>query len=77
LPEYVNPLPQDAKHPIVVDPATYNYPNNLIMKASPGTNWWDAVFRDASMQEYNLSASGGGDRGRYFLVQTILTRTGL
>ena len=77
LPEYVNPLPANANTPIVVDPATYNYPNNLIMKASPGTNWWDAVFHDASMQEYNLSASGGSERGRYFFSANYFDQDGI
>jgi TonB-linked SusC/RagA family outer membrane protein len=77
LPEYVNPLPANANTPIVVDPATYNYPNNLIMKASPGTNWWDAVFRDASIQEYNLSASGGSERGRYFFSANYFDQEGI
>ena len=77
LPEYVNPLPANANTPIVVDPATYNYPNNLIMKASPGTNWWDAVFHDASIQEYNLSASGGSERGRYFFSANYFDQDGI
>src|SRR3954462_15751074 len=27
-----------------LDPSTYSYPDNLIMRGSPGTNWWKAVF---------------------------------
>jgi len=77
LPQYVNPLPANANNPITVDPATYNYPNNLIMKASPGTNWWDAVFHDATMQEYNLSASGGSERGRYFFSANYFDQDGI
>jgi len=77
LPAYVNPLPANANNPITVDPATYNYPNNLIMKASPGTNWWDAVFHDATMQEYNLSASGGSERGRYFFSANYFDQDGI
>jgi TonB-linked SusC/RagA family outer membrane protein len=77
LPEYVNPLPANANTPISIDPATYNYPNNLIMKASPGTNWWDAVFHDATIQEYNLSASGGSERGRYFFSANYFDQDGI
>ncbi|SHJ05849.1 TonB-linked outer membrane protein, SusC/RagA family [Hymenobacter daecheongensis DSM 21074] len=30
-----------------------------------GTNWQDQVFRQASIQSYNLSATGGSDKARY------------
>jgi len=42
-----------------VDPATYSYPNNLIMPGSAGTNWWDAVFGTGMYRDANLTLSGG------------------
>ena len=75
LPQYVNPLPTNPGDPINT---TYNYPNNLVMKASPGTNWWDAVFRtNAPMSEHNVSVSGGGTGGRYFFSANYFTQDGV
>lgn len=75
LPAYVNPLPVNPGDPINT---TYNYPNNLVMKASPGTNWWDAIFRkDAPITEQNVSVSGGSDRGRYFFSANYFNQEGI
>ena len=48
-----------------VDPATYSYPNNLIMPGSPGTNWWDAVFGTGRYADANLAISGIGEDNAY------------
>jgi TonB-dependent starch-binding outer membrane protein SusC len=75
LPDYVNPLPALAGQPN--NPGTYNYPNNLIMKANKqGTNWWDALMRTAPMMEHNVSASGGTDKGRYFFSFNYFNQDG-
>jgi TonB-dependent starch-binding outer membrane protein SusC len=75
LPQYVNPLPTTPGGPINT---TYNYPNNLVMRASPGTNWWDALFRtDAPITEHNLSVSGGSERGRYFFSANYFGQEGV
>ncbi len=75
LPAYVNPLPAVPGGPINT---TYSYPDNLVMKASPGTNWWDAVFRDdAPITETNVGVSGGSDRGRYFFSANYFAQDGI
>ena len=76
LPAYVNPLPDLAGGSINT---TYNYPNNLVMKASPGTNWWDAVFKtNAPITEHNVSVSGGaGSSGRYFFSANYFAQDGV
>ena len=75
LPEYVNPLPTLPGDPINT---TYNYPNNLVMKASPGTNWWDAVFTtNAPIYEVNTDVSGGNDKGRYFFSANYFSQDGI
>lgn len=75
LPEYVNPLPVTPGGPVNT---TYNYPNNLVMRASPGTNWWDALFRtNAPISEHNVSVSGGGAGGRYFFSANYFTQEGI
>ncbi len=48
-----------------VDPASYSFPNALIMPGSPGTNWWDAVFGPGFVGDYNLEIAGGGVDNRY------------
>jgi len=35
--------------------------NRQIMRASPGTNWWDAVFGSAMTADVNLSLAGSGE----------------
>lgn len=45
------------------DLKTYNYPNYLIMQANQeGTDWWDAVFSPASIQEHHIGVSGGSEK---------------
>ena len=51
--------------PINVNPASYSYPNSLIMPGSPGTNWWKEVFGSAPVGDYNLSVNGGSDANAY------------
>jgi len=75
LPQYVNPLPDSAGASINT---VYNYPNNLVMRASPGTDWWAAVFRkDAPITEHSVSVSGGGSGGRYFFSADYFAQDGI
>src|SRR5688572_19015147 len=77
LPQYVNPLPP-ANNLTAPLNLTYNYPDNLVMKASPGTNWWDAVFQtNAPMYEANIDVSGGSDRGKYFFSTNYFSQDGI
>ena len=41
-----------------------------------GTDWQDQVFRDAPVQNYDLSVSGGSDRTRYFVSGSLLRNEG-
>ena len=49
---------------------------------NPGTDWWDAIFRQAPVQNHTLTFSGGSEKGRYsvsgnyFDQQGIITNTG-
>ena len=48
------------------------------MKASPGTNWWDAVFTEnAPIYEANVDVSGGSDKGRYFFSTNYFSQDGI
>ncbi|MGQ0713756.1 MAG: SusC/RagA family TonB-linked outer membrane protein [Gemmatimonadaceae bacterium] len=48
-----------------LDESSYSFPNNLIMPGSAGTNWWDAVFGDGYIGDYNLDVSGAGEDNAY------------
>lgn len=75
LPQYVNPLPALAGGTINT---TYSYPDNLVMRASPGTNWWDAIFKtNAPITEQNISVAGGGTGGRYFFSANYFNQEGI
>ena len=64
IPNYI--WPNDAvSQTNSVDESTYSFPNNLIMPASQGTNWWDQVFGTGYTQDYGMSVSGGGSSNRY------------
>lgn len=59
-----------------VDPATYSFPNSLIMPGSAGTNWWDAVFGAGQYRDANLALSGGGDDNAYHVSFNYLDQEG-
>lgn len=59
-----------------VDEGQYSFPDNLIMPGSAGTNWWDAVFGPAFVQDYNIGISGGGDDYRYNVSFNYLDQEG-
>ena len=62
--------------PTAVDASKYSYPNALIMPASSGTNWWDAVFGSAPVQDYNVDISGGSDINSYRVSFNYLDQDG-
>src|SRR5207249_2727009 len=77
VPTYI--WPNDGKvvtNPATVDPSTYSYPDNLIMRGSPGTDWWKAVFGSAMSREANLSVTGGGTDNSYAVSFNALDQEG-
>ena len=62
--------------PLDIDESMYSYPNNLIMPASAGTNWWDAVFSPAQFADANLSLAGGGTDNTYSVSFNYLRQDG-
>jgi TonB-linked SusC/RagA family outer membrane protein len=77
---YVHPSAIDSVdrwgRPVRVNEAMYAYPNTLIMPASRGTNWWDAVFGSAPFSDANLSVSGGGADNAYSVSFNYLNQDG-
>jgi TonB-dependent starch-binding outer membrane protein SusC len=62
--------------PVNVNTNLYAFPNRLIMPASRGTNWWDAVFSPAAFADANLSVSGGGADNAYSVSFNYLNQDG-
>lgn len=66
IPNYI--WPNDGENQTMsVDESTYSFPDNLIMPASQGTNWWDEAFDPSLIQDYNIGVSGGNDNSVYNL----------
>lgn len=42
-----------------------------------GTNWLDAIFRNAPIQSYSLSYSGGTDKSQYYVSAGVLDQEGV
>jgi len=97
VPDYIYPSGVMEGDPLVARDASGNYLNYtndlntpgfgstkfLITKAAkPGTNWQDELLNDAPIQNYQVGASGGTDKGNYaislnyFNQKGILTNTG-
>jgi TonB-linked SusC/RagA family outer membrane protein len=64
IPNYIWPN-DGVNQTMTVDESTYSWPNNLIMRASPGTDWWDEVFDPSMVQDYNIGMSGGTENSVY------------
>ena len=43
----------------------------------PNTDWWDVIFRSPFTQNHSLSATGGNDKGTYYLSIGLLDQEGL
>ncbi|RDV14988.1 TonB-dependent receptor [Pontibacter diazotrophicus] len=66
----------------VTDPEQFNAANYAVMRDaissnSEGTDWQDAVInRNAPIQNYNFSVSGGGENSRYNVSATYFNQEG-
>ena len=50
----------------MVDPVLY-----------PNTDWWDVIFRTPFTQNHSISATGGSEKGSYYLSVGLLNQEGL
>ncbi|HCY39805.1 MAG TPA: TonB-dependent receptor [Prolixibacteraceae bacterium] len=77
IPDYILPagaMEGDAS----VNPALYKYPDYLIFKANKeGTDWYDEIYRNAIVQQYDLSVTGGGKNGTYAFSGSYLDEDGI
>ncbi|MEM9884627.1 MAG: TonB-dependent receptor [Bacteroidota bacterium] len=75
IPNYI--WPNDGENQTqTVDESTYSFPNNLVMGASTGTNWWDEVFDPALVQDHNLSVSGGNESATFNISANYFDQNG-
>ncbi len=45
--------------------------------AYPSTDWWDVILRQGTVQNHNLSASGGNDKSNFFISVGVMDEKGL
>jgi len=43
----------------------------------PSTDWWKIIMRDGKMQNYNVSATGGGDKSNFYISVGMKNEKGL
>jgi TonB-linked SusC/RagA family outer membrane protein len=75
IPNYIWPN-DGTSQTMNVDEGSYSFPNNLIMPASQGTNWWDEVFGTGLQQSYNISVAGGSENHNYNVSFNYLDQEG-
>lgn len=77
IPDYILPAGKMEGDP-AVNPALYKYPDYQIYKASkPGTDWYDEIYRNGLIQEYDLSVRGGGQNATYAFSGNYLDEDGI
>lgn len=75
IPDYILPAGRKQGE---VDESTYNYESNPIFRANKtGTNWYDEIYRNAVVQEYDISVAGGGNNTVYAVSANYLDEEGL
>jgi TonB-linked SusC/RagA family outer membrane protein len=76
IPFYVNPA---GKKQNEVDESTYNFgTRNLITRANQqGTDWFDAIFEAAPIQNHQIGVSGATEAARYAMSANIFDQQGI
>jgi hypothetical protein len=49
----------------------------LIPCVFPNTDWFDVVMQNGTFQNYNISASGGGEKSNFYLSAGMKDEQGL
>ncbi len=64
--------------PVSSRPSTYQYPDSFLdPETLPNVNWQKVIYHVAPMQTYQLSTSGGGDRGTYLISGSYMDQEGI
>ncbi len=77
IPDYILPAGAMSGDP-ATNPNLYSYPNYVIFEANKeGTDWYDEIYQNALVQEYNLSIAGGGQKATYAFSGNYLDEDGI
>ena len=77
IPDYISPAGAMEGIP-GVNPDLYRYPEYTIIRANKaGTNWYDEIYRNGLVQEYDLSLTGGGENISYAFSSSYLNEEGV
>ncbi|WP_423130084.1 TonB-dependent receptor [Gaoshiqia sp. Z1-71] len=77
IPDYIIP---EGKMAGEVDESTYSYPApyfGITRANKEGTDWYDEIFDPAPIQEYNLTVTGGGEKGTYAFSGGYMNQEGV
>lgn len=73
-----DPAVDPSKYFLNTDPVGRGAGDYLILKTNKaGTNWFKEVFKPAAMKNYQVSASGGSDKGNYFFSGNVYDHEGI
>ena len=73
-----DPAVDPAKYFLNTDPVGRGVGDYLILQTNKaGTNWFNEVFRPAPLKNYQVSASGGSDKGNYFFSGNVYDHEGI
>jgi TonB-linked SusC/RagA family outer membrane protein len=80
IPDFINPPGAKVGDPgttaadYVADPANFG---PVTMANKTGTNWYDEIYQKAPVQEYNLSLTGGSEKGTYAFTVGYMNEAGI
>jgi TonB-linked SusC/RagA family outer membrane protein len=64
--------------PVASRPSAYQYPDSFLNPSSlPNVNWQKEIYQVAPMQNYQVTASGGGDTGSYLVSGAYMKQEGV
>ncbi len=78
----LNPAVNKAGDPNSVRPDRYKIPEYMVpyLNGTPGltnTDWQDALFRNAAVQNYDLSVSGASEKMKYYVSGNVFDQDGI
>jgi TonB-linked SusC/RagA family outer membrane protein len=78
-----DPAVDPSRYFLNTDPVGRGIGDYLILQTNKpdngngGTNWFKEVFKPAAMKNYQVSASGGSDKGNYFFSGNVFDNQGI
>ena len=81
IPDYIVPAGKMEGDPLV-DPALYNHTPgsgfyNITKANKQGTDWYNVIFQPGITNEYNLSLTGGSEKGTYAFTVGYFNEKGI